>query len=229
VRLTKFGHCCLAIDVADARLLIDPGCFSSRFEGLTGLTGVLITHSHEDHLDINRLHALLGTNPDARVVCDEASAAPLAECGVAHHVVHSGDHLDLGVSIRVYGQEHAVTHPDLPNVPNVGDMVDDRFFYPGDAFTVPDVPVEVLAVPVGAPGMKLSEAVDYLRTVQPRVAMASRTVGALGPATGHDHPFREWEIVTQGRANELGDARTHLILSGTDQPIASPTRRPERR
>jgi L-ascorbate metabolism protein UlaG (beta-lactamase superfamily) len=171
VRLQKLGHCCLLVEQADARLLIDPGCFSSGFEALTGLTGVLVTHIHEDHLDVDRLHALLERNPEARVVCDEASAASLAQRGAEGQVVHDGDVVDLGVPIGVYGSEHAIIHPDLPNVPNVGYLVDGRFFYAGDAFTVPDPPVEVLAVPVGAPWMKLSEAVDYLRRVQPRVAV----------------------------------------------------------
>lgn len=171
MRLEKFGHCCLLVEDARSRLLMDPGLFSSGFEGLTGLTGVLVTHIHGDHLDVDRLHALLENNPDARVICDEASAAALAEREVGGHVVHAGDQLDLGVSVRVYGREHAVIHPDLPTVPNVGYLVADRFFYAGDAFTVPEAPVEVLAVPVGAPWMRVSDAVDYLRALQPRVAV----------------------------------------------------------
>ena len=49
-------------------------------------------------------------------------------------------------------------------------LVNGVLFYPGDAFTVPGQPVEVLAVPAGAPWLKLAEAVDYLRRVAPRVA-----------------------------------------------------------
>ncbi len=171
MRLQKLGHSCLLVEQTNSRLLIDPGCFSSGFEALTGLTAVLITHIHQDHLDVDRLHALLERNPDARVVCDQASAALLAERGVKGQVVEDGDVLDLGVPIGVYGREHAIIHPDLPNVPNVGYLVDDRFFCPGDAFTVPDAPVEVLAVPVGAAWMKLSEAVDYVHRLQPRIAV----------------------------------------------------------
>jgi L-ascorbate metabolism protein UlaG (beta-lactamase superfamily) len=56
-------------------------------------------------------------------------------------------------------------------VPNVGYLVGGRLFHPGDAFTEPGQPVEVLAVPAGAPWLKLAEAVDYLRRVGPRVAV----------------------------------------------------------
>jgi L-ascorbate metabolism protein UlaG (beta-lactamase superfamily) len=171
VRIQKFAHSCLLVEEGDARLLLDPGSFSTGFDDLTGLTGVLVTHIHGDHLDVERLHALLESNPEARVVSDEASAEPLAERGVTSQIVHEGDSFDLGVPIRAYGRRHAVIHPDLPGVPNVGYLVADRFFHPGDAFTVPDEPVEVLGVPAGAPWMKLSEAVDYLRTVRPQKAV----------------------------------------------------------
>ncbi|HTF60591.1 MAG TPA: MBL fold metallo-hydrolase, partial [Actinomycetes bacterium] len=61
--------------------------------------------------------------------------------------------------------------PDIPVVPNVGYLVGGRLFHPGDAFTPPGQPVEVLAVPAGAPWLKVSEPIDYLRAVRPRVAV----------------------------------------------------------
>jgi L-ascorbate metabolism protein UlaG (beta-lactamase superfamily) len=171
VRIQKFAHSCLLVEEGGTRLLLDPGSFSTGFDGLTGLTGILVTHIHADHLDVDRLYALLERNPGARVVSDEASAEPLSARGVTPQVVHEGDAFDLGVPIRAFGRRHAVIHPDLPDVPNVGYLVADRFFHPGDAFTVPDEPVEVLGVPAGAPWMKLSDAVDYMRTVRPRKAV----------------------------------------------------------
>lgn len=177
MRLSKLGHCCLLVEDAGTRLLIDPGCFSTGLDRISGLAGVLITHIHDDHLDIGRLRAVRDRDPDVRIVCDVASATALAEGGVTAEAVHAGHELDLGLPIRVYGHEHAVIHPDLPNVPNVGYLLADRFFFAGDAFTVPDRPVEVLAVPVGAPWMKLSDAVDWLRVVRPKVAVPVHDYG----------------------------------------------------
>ncbi|MEN3301131.1 MAG: hypothetical protein V7633_3189, partial [Pseudonocardia sp.] len=37
MQLTHFGHACVLIDTGTARLLIDPGAFSTGFESLTGL------------------------------------------------------------------------------------------------------------------------------------------------------------------------------------------------
>jgi hypothetical protein len=54
VQLTHFGHSCVLIDTGAARLLIDPGTFSSGFESLTGLDAVPVTRQHPDHLAVDR-------------------------------------------------------------------------------------------------------------------------------------------------------------------------------
>lgn len=171
MRITKFGHACLLVEEGDGRLLLDPGTLSTGFEELTGLTGVLITHQHPDHVDVDRLPALLERNPGAALRADAGTAPQLVERGLPVVDVEEGDVLDLGVPIRVVGRRHAVIHPDIPVIPNTGYLVDERFFHPGDSFTVPDVDVQVLGVPTGAPWLKAAEAVDYLRTVRPRVAV----------------------------------------------------------
>ncbi len=168
MRVTRFGHSCLLVEAGDARLLLDPGIFSVGFEGLTGLTAVLVTHQHPDHLDLDRLRPLLAANPDAGLHCDEGSAAQLGD--LPHAVVRDGDRLDLGATVDVLGAQHAVIHPDLPRIPNVGYLVAERLFTPGDALTVPEADVELLGLPTAAPWLKLSEAVDLLRAVRPRRA-----------------------------------------------------------
>ena len=81
MRLTKYGHSCLLVEEGPARLLLDPGTLSGGFEELEGLTAVLVTHQHADHLDLQRLRTLLDRNPGARVLCDEGSAEQLAAMG----------------------------------------------------------------------------------------------------------------------------------------------------
>lgn len=168
MQITRYGHSCLLVEDSGGRLLLDPGVFSRGFEDLRGLTGVLVTHQHADHLDVERLRPLLEANPEAVLHCDEGSTELLDD--LPHVVVRAGDRLELGTAVEVLGAQHAVIHEDIPRIPNVGYLVGGRFFTPGDALTVPEADVEVLGLPTAAPWLKQSEAVGMLRAIAPATA-----------------------------------------------------------
>ncbi|OBK14890.1 MBL fold metallo-hydrolase [Mycobacterium asiaticum] len=174
MQLTHFGHSCLLAEFGETKILFDPGSFAHGFEGITGLSAILVTHQHPDHVDVSRLPALLEGNPKAALYADAETTAQLGEpC----RVVHVGDELSVGsVTIRAVGGRHAVIHPEIPVIENISYLVGDgehqaRLMHPGDALFVPDEPVDVLATPAAAPWMKISEAVDYLRAVAPERAV----------------------------------------------------------
>ena len=77
-----------------------------------------------------------------------------------------------GFDVHVHGELHAVIHPDIPRITNIGFLVDGQVFHPGDAFTVPDEPVATLLLPVHAPWSKISEVIDYVRAVDADQAYA---------------------------------------------------------
>lgn len=178
MELTHFGHSCLLAEFGVAggttRLLFDPGNFSHGFEGITGLSAILITHQHPDHADPQRLPALVEANPQAALYADPQTAAML---GGRWTAVEVGDTLTVGgLRIRGVGGRHAVIHPEIPVIDNISYLVGDeehpaKLMHPGDALFVPGEPVEVLATPAAAPWLKISEAVDYLRAVGPRHAV----------------------------------------------------------
>lgn len=174
MQLTHFGHSCLLVDFNDTTVLFDPGNFSHGFEGITGLAAILVTHQHPDHVDVGRLPALLAANPSAALYADPQTAALL---GAPWQAVHAGDRLTLdGLTVRGVGGRHAVIHPEIPVIDNISYLIGDdahpaRFMHPGDALFVPGEPVDVLATPAAAPWMKISEAVDYLRSVAPARAV----------------------------------------------------------
>jgi L-ascorbate metabolism protein UlaG (beta-lactamase superfamily) len=174
MQLTHFGHSCLLAQFDGTSLLFDPGNFSHGFEGITGLSAIVITHQHPDHVDVARLPALLDGNPDATLYADPQTAAQLGErC----QPVRVGDELSVGsVTVRAVGGRHAVIHPEIPVIDNISYLVGDgdhpaRLMHPGDALFVPDEPVDVLAAPASAPWMRISEAIDYLRAVAPTRAV----------------------------------------------------------
>lgn len=208
MRIQKFIHSCLLVSDGDARVLIDPGTFSRGFEELRGLTAVLVTHQHPDHVDVDRLETLLAANPDAKLFADVESTTQLAGRGLAATATEAGQELDLGgISARVIGSRHAVIHPDVPIVANVGYLLGGRLFHPGDALTVPDEPVELLALPAVAPWMKVAEAIDYLRAVAPRVALPIHEAVSAVPQMYYGHLGR------------LGPESTTLQVIDDGEPV----------
>jgi L-ascorbate metabolism protein UlaG (beta-lactamase superfamily) len=170
MQVTHFGHSCVLLDTGAARLLIDPGNFSQGFEDVTGLDAVLVTHQHPDHLDPERLPALLRGNPDARLIVDSGTAEQLSD--VEHETVSPGTTVDVGgARVEVLGGQHAVIHPDIPRIVNNGYLVDGTHFHPGDALDTVPPNLEVLFLPTAAPWQKLADAVTYLREVAPRTAV----------------------------------------------------------
>lgn len=169
MHLTHYGHACVLIDTGAARLLFDPGAFSSGFESLDGLDAILVTHQHFDHVDAERLQHLLRANPDAALVTDGQTAQQLT--GIDARTAAPGDRLTLGgAEVEVVGSgEHAEIHRDIPLVANNGYLVDGVLLHPGDAYVPPGRDeLATLLLPTGAPWLKISEAVDYLRAVAPR-------------------------------------------------------------
>ncbi len=211
MRITKFGHACLLLEEGSARILTDPGSYSRGFEELTDLNAVLITHQHADHLDVAHAKGLITKNPGLKVYADEGSAALLVKEGVPTQAVHAGDEFDVaGVKVEVLGQDHAIIHADIPRIPNVCYLVNGTFFYPGDSLTLPERPIEVLALPLVAPWLRVGEMVDYLRAVGPKVAIPVHDAITSAPAIY----LGAAERLTAGRGIEV-----RLVENGTSTEV----------
>lgn len=169
MKVTKYAHACLLVEEGDAKLLIDPGVYNET-PSVEGLDVVLITHEHADHCDIEQLKEVLSKNPDAVVVTHPGVGKVLEEAGITYQAIADGEEITIeGVSIKSSGTDHAVVYQVMP-CQNTGFLIAGRLFIPGDSFHIPTEPVEILALPTGGPWMKVSEAIDFAKAVNPKVA-----------------------------------------------------------
>ena len=165
--LTKFTHSCVRLEKDGKVLVFDPGNFSETDVALAGADAVLITHEHPDHIDVDAVTAALW--PEIRCSC---SLRPESQrnCGRRRPTPGTGSirwppartSRRPGSPSGARGQ-HAVIHPQIPVVANIGYFVDANVYHPGDSFIVPDgVAVRTLLVPIHAPWNKVGEVVDFV-------------------------------------------------------------------
>ncbi|MET8261432.1 MBL fold metallo-hydrolase [Micromonospora sp. NPDC005205] len=173
MRLTKYAHSCLRVEHDGGVLVVDPGVFSDAAAALDGADAVLITHEHPDHLDLAAVRLQLDRQPFP-IHGPASLGEALGDAADVLRPVSVGESFTAaGIAVRAYGGRHAVIHPDIPVVDNLGYLINDVVYHPGDSLVVPEeTPVDTLFAPIHAPWSKFSEVVDFIRAVAPRRAYA---------------------------------------------------------
>jgi len=169
MKLVKYEHACFTVEEDGQLIVVDPGGLSSDFIAPANVTAIIITHEHFDHFDIEQVASIIDKNPDATILGHESVMAKI-ETFHTRPVV-AGEILEIGpFRFAFHGGDHALIHPSTPKIANLGVMINDLLYYPGDSFSLPGTSVDTLALPVAAPWMKASEAIDFLATIRPRLA-----------------------------------------------------------
>lgn len=208
MKIQHLGHATVLLEVADRRILFDPGNFTTAWHDLTDLDAVLVTHRHPDHVDPGHVGALLAANPAAEVWV-EPGVLTAVDLGDRAKGIAEDETVDLGaVRIDAVGGLHAVIHRDIPRIGNVGLVVsaegEPTFFHPGDSLDTAPSGVDVVAIPMMGPWAAMKEHIDFLRT--------------LGAGQGfgvHEALLsdRGWNLAF-GRYNEMTPTTVHDLRGG---------------
>lgn len=168
MQITKIGHCCLVIEVKGVRVMTDPGAFSFGVEDADAVDAIVITHEHADHLHVDFVERVLRRSPHAIVLSNSSVAAILAEKGIGATVLEGeAAHEVKGITIQAFDAKHEEIFEDIGQVQNTGYLID-AFYYPGDAFSNPGKPIDVLALPVVGPWCRMKDALAYAISLKPQ-------------------------------------------------------------
>jgi len=172
MKIKKIGHCCLVVDINGKRVMTDPGSFTVPGQELEkNIDLIVITHEHQDHLHVESLKNILVNNPNVIVVTNSSVGKILNEAGIKFEKLEDGQDGEFaGVFLEAQGDKHAFIRSGLALVQNTGYFIGGSLFYPGDSFTVPNKPVDILALPVAAPWLKVGEVFEYAKVVKPKIA-----------------------------------------------------------
>ncbi|QQR49971.1 MBL fold metallo-hydrolase [Candidatus Nomurabacteria bacterium] len=189
--IKKLGHCCLHIKLPNLTILTDPGSYSTLQNEVKGIDLILITHEHGDHFHIESLKKVLMNNPDAKIITNVSVGKLLDVENIPYSIISDGQSTTIeNILIEGFGTLHEEIYDGWGRVENTGYFIDNKLFYPGDAFTDPKKPVDILALPVSGPWMKIHEAIDYALLLKPRVVFPVHDAILKNPGLGHAVPSK---------------------------------------
>ncbi len=199
MKITKFGQCCLLIEVDGKRILTDPGRFSTSQNTVTDIDIILITHEHADHLHSESLQAILKNNPEAEVVTNTSVGEILAELGVAFEILEGKSQTEKdGIALEAFDGTHAEIIGEYGQVQNTGYFIAGTLFYPGDAYTEPKKEVDILALPVAGPWCKAADAIKYAYAVNPKRAFPVHDAVLSEPGIALTHGLFAGQLKEKG-------------------------------
>jgi len=183
MKLTKYGHACVFIEKDGKNLVIDPGAFTDLPKYLSNVVAVVYTHSHGDHVDSGNLDLLVKANKDITVYAESETMAELAGIDCNKVIVDESITVEVGgFELSLYYIDHAIIWKNSP-CKNLAVLVDDFYYYPGDSFYIIDKPAKIAGVPVSAPWLKLTDAIQFVHDVKADKAMPTHN-GLMNDA-GH--------------------------------------------
>ncbi len=172
MKLTKYGHACFTVEHEGKLLVVDPGGLSPDYIPSEHTVAVIVTHAHGDHFSPDTLAAIYGKSPESLLLSTEEVTSSMSDH--KSQTVTPGQAMTVGpFKLEFFGGSHATIHNSVPVIDNIGVMINDTLYYPGDSFVLPNKEVGTLALPLAAPWLKVSEAIDFMVAVAPKTVFST--------------------------------------------------------
>lgn len=212
MKITKFVHSCLLVEMPEPvnrTALFDPGVMSS--EALRGhrfeyLDDIIITHSHEDHFDIETVKWLVQQFPEVRITAPADVVATLESERVA-----ASDQSSDGIVF--FDSPHENVEPLFPRPQELGVHYLDLLSHPGDSHSFTETK-RILALPVTGPWGSHIRAINLALELKPE----------------HILPIHDWHWNDQARQSSyakmdqvFADNGMHFYPLQTGEPVVIET------
>jgi L-ascorbate metabolism protein UlaG (beta-lactamase superfamily) len=247
VRVSYVGHATVLLELGGCRLLTDPLLRSQigplrrvapapDRAGLDGLDAVLISHIHQDHLDLPSLRRLPHQVP---LVGPRGAAGELLRAGRREvHELAVGESIEFGrVRVAAVPAAHEGRRwPRGPNAEAIGYLVTgpSRVYFAGDTGLFDGMRelaggLDLALVPIWGWGPKLGEghldpsaAAEALALLRPRYAVPIHwgTIYPIGLRRINPKPLTEPAVIFARKARELApDVEVRVLAPGMDLEI----------
>ncbi|HLD61019.1 MAG TPA: MBL fold metallo-hydrolase [Patescibacteria group bacterium] len=210
MKITKFGHSCLLVEEGNARILVDPGSYSTLQNDAENVDAVLITHEHQDHLNADSVRIIMRNNPKAKIYTNTGVGEKLKAESIPFELLQDKQSTIIkDVLVEGFGVDHAMIYPSYPIVRNTGYRIANKFFYGGDSVEN-IVPCEILAYPAVAPWMKMEWAIDYAKKIKPKMCFPVHDAFLKFPGPFYLAPEKllgeagiQWMVIEEGKSIEV--------------------------
>lgn len=167
MKVTKYIHSCLLIEIDGKNILIDPGNYSYEsktldINNLDKLDFLLITHEHPDHMYAPFIKEIIVRFPNLLIITNPSAKEILSKEGITATIKGSE-------FIKVEEAPHERVFSTQPPE-NVLFNVSNQITHPGDSLHFTSR-TPVLALPVQAPWCSLTQAVELAVSLKPEVVL----------------------------------------------------------
>lgn len=179
MKIRKYVHATVELEMGDKKILIDPGKYNfggGRFDldylskdYFNKVDMILLSHTHADHYDGDIISEIYKKcNP--KIISNEEVGKDLKDRNIEHIVLNVGEHTKIdNIDIRAVSCDHII--------PCIGFLINDgkqsAYFVADSVYQKPDLKADVLFVPIGNRNLVMSpeEAARFTSELNPKLVI----------------------------------------------------------